>query len=177
MTLNELVTGTFDREGRTYGDQTTHPPIDQPTGPGGIILPTLSAWRGHPCTVADLKALTLDEAALIIRARLQEDLTTFGFDQIADEAVQVQLLDFAYNSPEGLAVRWFQRTLQVPRTSRVDAATVAAANAAPGFLLNQALIAARLQMVELSTDGGSIDKHFEDGLEHRALKFSLLEVP
>jgi hypothetical protein len=32
-------------------------------------------------------------------------------------------------------------------------------------------------MIDMSTDGGSIDKRFEEGLENRALTFSLLEVP
>jgi hypothetical protein len=47
----------------------------------------------------------------------------------------------------------------------------------PPRLLNQALIAARLEMVDRWTDSNAQAKMWEEGVESRGLSFSLLEVP
>lgn len=185
MTEDVVVDGVFEKEGDAYADEHSSPPIDQPTGPGGITLPVLSAFRGRSCTVADLKALAVTEAREVVRWKLRQLSLTNRISAVDDEAVRNQLLDFAYNSGGSLAIRWFQRVLGVPRTGIMDAATVAAANAPQArahVLLNQALVAARLQMVDMATDAAKagrkgIDAKYEEGLENRALRFSALEVP
>jgi lysozyme family protein len=177
MTEDELVAATFAREGVKYGDPSTSPPIDQPTGPGGITLPVLSEYLGYPATVADLKALTLGTAAPIVRWKLRTLAQNTHIHLVEYEPLRVQLLDFAYNSGPSLAIRWFQRVLRVKRTGRIDDATRAALDVVDPWLVNQALIAARLQMVDLWTDADQRRKQWEEGLENRVLSFSLLEVP
>lgn len=174
MSLERLIEGLYDREGRVYAEP---PQIDQPTAPGGITLGTLSEFLERPATLEELRALTLEQTRPIVRWVLDRDAERFGLDRIDDEELRSQMLDFAFNSGPALATRWLQRVLRVPRTGRMDPATVAAVNAGDPWLLHHALIAARLLMIDLSTDGGSIRKAFEEGLENRALSFSRLQVP
>lgn len=182
LTEERLLDDIFVKEGTRYGDQTTRPPIDQPTAAGGIILPTLQAYfdatqPGRTATVADLKALTIERAREVVRWVLRRLARQYRIDVIGFEPLRIQMLDFAYNSGPALAIRWLQRVLRVPRTGTLDPVTEAAILRSDQWLVHQALIAARLQMIDMSTDGGSIDKKFEEGLENRALTFSLLAVP
>jgi lysozyme family protein len=182
MTEEQLIADIFVKEGDTYGDTTTHPPIDQPTARGGITLPVLRAYIAATRaplapTLTTLRALTRLQAEDIVRWNLRAIAAANRFDAIAFAPLRLQLIDFAYNSGAGLAIRWLQRALRVPRSSTMDAATVAALAAADPWLVNQALVAARLQMVDLWTDGDAPAKKFEEGVESRALTFSLLEVP
>lgn len=188
MTEAQLVADVFLKEGDRYGDQTTRPPIDQPTARGGIILDTLREFviaTRSPLepTVATLKALTRPQAEEIVRWKLRQISARNGFDDIAFGPLRLQMIDFSYNSGAALAIRWLQRVLGVPRTGRMDARTIAAikyphdAQRIPVWI-HQSLIAARLQMIDGATDaGGKVDKKFEEGLENRALSFSMLEVP
>src|SRR5262249_20903916 len=114
MTTDDLVEQRLDFEGRVYAEP---PAIDQPTGPGGVTLSTLAAWRRQPVSVADLRALTVDEAALILRAAIQRDLVQYGFDQITFEPLRVQCLDYAWNSGSERAIRWLQRTLGIAESA------------------------------------------------------------
>jgi lysozyme family protein len=177
VTEADLIEDIFRKEGVRYGDTTTTPPIDQPTGPGGITLPTMTAYLGRPATVADLKALTKETATPVVRFALRMVAIDQGFTTIQYEPLRLQLIDFAYNSGPALAIRWLQRVLRVARSGKFDAGTNWAVQRQDAFLVHQALIAARLQMIDMSTDTGTIDKKFEEGLENRALTFSQLEVP
>lgn len=177
MTEDLLVESVFDKEGRTYGDQTTRPPIDQPTAPGGIILGTLSEYLNRPATLAELKALTVETARPIVRWKLRQLATQQGFAAIDFEPLRLQMIDFAYNSGPALAIRWLQRVLRVPKTGRMDLPTFTALELADAWLVNQALIGARLQMIDLWTDAVAQRRAWEEGLESRGLQFSLLEIP
>ena len=86
-----------------------------------------------------------------------------GLGAIAFEPLRVQMVDYAYNSGPNLAIRWLQRVLRVPRTGVMDEPTRTAVSQQHGFLLNQALVAARLEMLDRATDSGSIDRRFEEG--------------
>jgi lysozyme family protein len=187
MTEDQVIDGVFAREGDTYGDQRTRPPIDQPTARGGIILATLLAFVAAtrsplPPTVETLKTMTHPQAREIVRWMLRELARQHGLDQIPYDALRHQAVDWAYNSGPGIAIRWLQRVLGVPRTGRMDAVTVAAvkypdAKRVPVWL-SESLLAARLRMIDMVTDpGGKVDHKYEEGLENRALSFSLLEVP
>jgi lysozyme family protein len=182
MTEDTLVASIFLKEGDTYGDQTTIPRIDQPTGRGGITLATLRACKGPSMAIANLKAMTHDEAAVVVLWKLQQLAKDAKIDLIPSVPLRLQMMDFAYNSGEALAIRWLQRVLRVPRSSVIDLPTLAAVINADGWLVNQALIGARLEMIEDATAAAArgqpgIDKRYEAGLETRALTFSLLEVP
>lgn len=187
MTEDQLVDSVFAKEGDVYGDTHTKPPIDQPTGRGGITLATLAEFAlmtRSPLdpSIATLKALTHAQARVIVQWKLRRISALNGFDQIPFEALRHQVIDWAYNSGPALAIRWLQRVLGVPRTGRMDVVTVAAVkypdSKRVGVWLNESLLAARLRMIDMATDpGGKVDHAYEEGLENRALAFSLLEVP
>lgn len=182
MTEDHLVEDVFAKEGVRYGDQHTRPPIDQPTAAGGITLDTLREYvaaTGSPLapTVATLKLLTKQTAAPIVRWKLRQIARVHRFERIVFEPLRLQMIDFSYNSGPGLAIRWLQRVLRVPRTGVMDQATFVALFATDAWLVNQAMVAARLQMVDMWTDGDAKAKAWEEGVESRGLAFSLLEVP
>jgi len=174
MTEDELINETFEREGRVYGDEHTRPPIDQPTAPGGIILDTLSEYLGRPATLAELRALTVVTARPIVRWKLRQIAKRNGFDDIAFEPLRLQLIDFSYNSGPGIAIRWLQRVLRVTDDGIIGPETRAAIARSDLWLVHHALIAARLQMLDMWTDASAKRKAFEEGLENRAIGFSLL---
>jgi lysozyme family protein len=187
ITEERLIDDTFVREGDAYGDEHTVPPIDQPTGRGGIVLETLKAFivaTGSPLapTLETLKALTHAQAREIVRWKLRQLARQHGIDQIPFEPLRLQVLDWAYNSGAPLAIRWLQRVLGVPRTGRMDPVTVAAVKfpdiARVPTWMSESLVAARLRMIDMATDpSGRVDHKFEEGLENRALSFSMLDVP
>lgn len=174
MTLDDLVEDIFDKEGVKYGDKTTKPPIDQPTGAGGITLGTMSAYLGRPATIGDLKALTRATAAPVVRWKLERIVIENDFADIDFEPLRLQMIDFAYNSGAQRAVRWLQRTLGMSVDGIFGPDTAAAVNRENGRLLNQAMIAARLQMIDEWTDKDQQAKLWEEGVESRGLKFSLI---
>lgn len=168
MTLDDLVAATLDREGRVYR---APPGIDQPTAPGGVTLPALTAYRGHPCTVADLEAFTVDDAVGYIQARFQNDLSRLRFDQITYEPLRVQLLDFGYESGEARAVRWLQRVLGLAGpalTGVVDARTLLQLSKLPFTLVNNALAGAR---AHAAYHGAVPQQNLQAGVAHRAIEF------
>lgn len=189
MTEDDLVQAVFDLEGDRYGDQTTQPPIDQPTARGGLTLAVVQAYyeatavapaAPYTATVEDLHTMTHAHARTIVGWHLR-DLATRAHlvpAAIPFEPLRVQLLDFAYNSGEKRAVRWLQRVLRAPRTGDMDPTTINRLALSDLWLVHQALIGARLEMIDRATDrGGSVSPRYEEGLENRALSFSLLEVP
>jgi len=173
IATKDLVEEIFAREGRVYAEP---PAIDQPTGPGGITLPTLQAYQPGS-TLEDLKRLTVEGATAVILWTLDQLAERHGLALIQDDHVRLQMIDFAYNSGPDLAIRWLQRVVQAPRTSRMDVTTTYATNSSDPWLLHHALIVARLQMIDLATDRGTVSKRFEEGLENRVLRFSRLEIP
>lgn len=92
--------------GATYTDRP-----DDRGGPTkhGITLATLSAWRGHACTQADVQALTGAEASAIRRAgywnKVQGDQLPAGLD--------LMVYDAAINMGPGAAVRALQDALGI----------------------------------------------------------------
>lgn len=184
MTFDQIVAAVFDREGDVYAEP---PQIDQPTGRGGITLQTLQDYVRLtgvallPPTLETLKALTHEQAAKIVAWKLQTFLRTSGLNHIADLPLRMFMLDFAYNSGQERAIRWLQRVVDVPRTGKMDAETIAAVmfpavKRLPVFLL-LGLIAARAQMVTSGVDSHTIAESFEHGLERRIASFSPLQVP
>lgn len=179
MITERFIDAVFDREGRTYGDQHTNPPIDQPTAAGGIILDTLREYveaTGAPLEVSvdTLKALTEVTSRPIVRWKFEQYAQTHRLDQVVDPALREQLLDWCYNSGPGIAIRWLQRVLRVTPDGAIGPQTLAALAAADAWLVHHALIAARFQMIDMWTDAAKLRKQWEEGLENRALSFSLL---
>lgn len=170
MTEDQIVTEILRREG---GAKFTDLPTDN-GGPTkfGVTAATLGAYRnlGRPATRSEVQQLTESEARSIYRKRY---ISGPGFiaTTIAYEPLRIQLIDFGVNSGPPRAIRWLQRVLHVPVTSVLDRFTRDAIAAAPGYLVNDALVAARCFMLDQATDDGTIHKANEEGLESRALSF------
>lgn len=179
-TFEQVVDDVFIKEGDVYAGP---PQIDQPTGRGGIILPTLQAFfdslpgSRKTATLTDLQALSHQDARDVVRWVLNQLAVKHGLNSIPYEPVRLHAIDFAFNSGPALAIRWLQRCVQVPPTGVMDYATIVALQKATPFLLNQAYVAARLQMIDMWTDADQKRKAWEEGLENRVLAFSLLTVP
>ena len=182
MTEDQLIDDVFHKEGRKYGDKNTVPPIDQPTAAGGIVLDTLQDYvqaTGAPLevSVATLKNLTSETARPIVQWKLQQVAKRYQIDKIEYEPLRLQMIDFAYNSGS-FAVRWLQRVVRVTPDGVMGQKTLTIVNGSDGWLVHHALIGARLQMMDMWTDADQRRKVWEEGLENRALTFSmLLELP
>jgi lysozyme family protein len=84
--------------------------VNDPRDPGGatnrgITLATLSDWRHHPCTVADITALTELEARQIYRAKYWNAIR--GDD--LPEGLALEVFDLAVNAGSKVAVRLLQQ--------------------------------------------------------------------
>lgn len=168
MTDTEIIAEVIAREGG-YVD---HPNDNGHATKYGITAVTLGQWRklGRPATRAEVRALTSAEAADIYRVRYVQNP---GFDRIVFQPLRVQLIDFGVNSGPERAIRWLQRVCRVtPVDGVLGAKTADAVNALPGWLVNDALVGARLFMVDATSDAPD-QKEFEEGWENRALLFFL----
>lgn len=169
MTERKLVDGILAREGGY---------VDHPSDRGGPTKfgITANTWGlekriGRQATRAEVKAITEEQARDFYTRRYvqQSPFTLVGF-----EPLRVQLIDFSINSGTARAIRWLQRALGVPFVTGVmDDLTHATIRAHPGHLCNNALVAARLKMIDEWTDGDKTQKPFEEGVESRALSFFL----
>lgn len=182
MTEDQIIDDVFLREGDVYGDEHTTPPIDQPTGRGGIILDTLREYVAAtgsdlPVTVDTLKALTHEQATHIVAWKLQRVMWENHLNLITFEPLRLQMLDFCYNSGPRTAWCWLQSVLRVDPDGDPGPLTQAALHQHDSWLVNQALVGARLQFIDRWTDKKAKNKMFEEGLENRSLLFSLLEIP
>jgi lysozyme family protein len=137
MTTAAIINGVLDREGAEFDDD----PADR-GGPCkfGVTLPVLAEFRGQSVTVAQLQALTREEAAEVYEHLY---LNRSGFLHIADERARVLLLDFAVNSGIGTATKALQRLLGVEADGICGPVTLGAANALDGRALVKALGLAR----------------------------------
>lgn len=176
--FNDIIDDVFIKEGDVYSE----PPLnDQPTGRGGITLKAYQRFcdamqPNRHVTKLDLQALAHEEARAVVRWLLNELHREMGLGAVTFDPLRLQLLDFGYNSGGERAIRWLQRVIHVPRTGLMDIATVRQIGGMEQYLIHQALIAARLQMIDSWTDAPA-NKKYEEGLENRALSFSLLKVP
>lgn len=173
MTEAEVLDGLIARE----GGYTVNPADKGGPTKYGITAETLGNWRGlnRPASREEVWNLTEDEARAIYTARyiLQPGFTP---ENIPFEPLRVQLIDFGVNSGPERAVRWLQRCLRRPATGKLDDDTrivLLTLNDWSAPLVNDALVAARLYMVDQWTDADASQKPFEEGVESRALSFFL----
>ena len=112
--------------------------VDDPQDPGGatnwgITLEGLSEWRGKRCTVADVKALSLDEATEIYNARYW--LPMGGPDLPA--GLDLTVFDFGINAGPGRSIPMLQRLVGQVADGRMGPKTIAAAQCAGSTLLTR----------------------------------------
>jgi lysozyme family protein len=119
---------------------------DDPGGPTnlGVTIPTLTAFRGHPVSVADIKALTPEMVEPLYRdlywRKVLGDLLPAGVDLCT--------LDMAINSGPGAAARLLQRTLNLTADGLIGPRTISAVNAQPIPALVDRLCAGRLTYLQ-----------------------------
>ncbi|MEO1092457.1 MAG: glycosyl hydrolase 108 family protein [Pseudomonadota bacterium] len=114
--------------------------VDDPNDPGGatkygITHKTLAAWRGvADCTPEEVKALTVDEATEIYRAKYWNALNC---DQLP-AGVDLVTFDFGVNAGVGRAARTLQEAVSVKADGQVGPITISAAQRlAPEFVVNR----------------------------------------
>ena len=140
MTTDDILTGLFTREGRTF----TNDPSDH-GGPTkyGITLRDLRAWRKDPTlTAGAVEVLTEPEARAIYHARYIVDP---GFLSVAPDWVRVFLIDTGVLQGPRVAVKLLQRALEVDADGVLGPVTLAALAGANLDILRTVLLRARLQ--------------------------------
>lgn len=104
------------------GGYTNHP--NDPGGPTnfGIIQTEYSKWLGRKATIADMKAMKRETAALIYLAKYWNSMRCSELSSGLDYL----LFDFAVNAGVGQAPKTFQRCLGVTVDGKLGPATMAA---------------------------------------------------
>lgn len=106
----------------------------------GVTLATLSAYRGHACTVLDVQTLGEAEALAIYRNRywapIAGDSLPSGVDLI--------VFDAAINQGPGRAVKFLQRGVLVPQDGVIGPQTLNAVSAADASALIDDIANARM---------------------------------
>lgn len=145
MTTDELIDGLIAREGGFVNSAADRGGATN----FGITASTLGAWRSlnRPATVAEVKALTVDEARAIYRAQYVRP-----FELVPFPGLQAQLCDFGANSGVTTAIKSLQGVLGVPADGVLGDRTRAAMAVLPWRLVNGALVAARVRLLEQIVD-------------------------
>lgn len=107
MTIDDIIKGLIDREGRVYTESEHDPPTKF-----GITLGDWAEYTGRPAFKADIQNLREVEDAYPFFWRRY--IIAPGFDQIADEWLQVFMVDTAVLEGIKTAVKMLQRMLNVP---------------------------------------------------------------
>ncbi len=107
MTIDEIITNILKVEGSAYTNDSR-----DSGGPTkyGITLATLSAYRGRPCTAADVQALTELEARGIYLARYVVT-PGFGHVNLLSPRIAEELVDTGVNTGPARAAVMLQRCL------------------------------------------------------------------
>ncbi len=180
MTEDEILSTILKNEGGFKNDP------EDPADPTnfGITAAVAGEWLklGRRADAVEMQTLvTEDVAKAIYRKRYIED-PGFTRENIPFEPLRRQLVDLGVNSGPSRAIRLLQRVLRVPVTGTLDHATIltltnpdrqSGVNDWIAPIVNDALVAARLFMIDTATDKGTIFKGYEEGLESRALSFFL----
>jgi lysozyme family protein len=101
--INQLINEVIKKE----GGYVNHPDDHGKATKYGITQATLSGFRGHACSAADVKALSKAAAAVIYR---HQYYIKPGFDKLP-EALQPVIFDMGVNCGPGRAVKLLQATL------------------------------------------------------------------
>lgn len=106
MTDEQILADVLEREGG-FSDR-----ADDPGGATnhGITRQRLSEWQGRPASVADVRALSVEEARAIYRACY---IQAPGLGKVLDDDLRALLVDCAVLHGPRNAVRFLQRALGV----------------------------------------------------------------
>lgn len=166
--IDRMIDALIKREGGFVND----PDDSGKATKYGITNATLNAWRERECSIAEVKALTREEAAEIYRAEFY-----FGpsIDTLPD-ALQAHVLDICANSGPRTAVRLLQRALneigaQVKEDGVIGPVTRGACHASDLPALNNKLVDVRIQFYEDLATRRPKDRKFLSGWKKRAKSF------
>ncbi len=119
--------------------------VDDPKDPGGctnlgITRQTLSEWRGHACSCADVRALTRADVQPIYQAVYWGATAGDGLPA----GVDLICFDGAVNQGQGAMPRMLQRAVGVTVDGQIGAKTIFAVAAVPPVAMIERLRVARL---------------------------------
>jgi lysozyme family protein len=125
---------------RYEGGYVNHP--KDPGGPTmrGITQRTLARYRGREVSVAEVKALTVEEAGAIYRTNYWDEVK----GDVLPIGVDLAVFDFAVNSGPGRAIRLLQAVLRVKQDGVLGPVTLAAVKKFSATFLIRALCDLRL---------------------------------
>ena len=112
--------------------------VNDPQDPGGatnwgITLEGLSEWRGHRCTVTDIKGLSRDEAVAIYSARYWLPMGGPALPGGLDLVV----FDFGINAGPGRSIPMLQRAVGAAPDGQLGPKTLALAQCSGAVLLSR----------------------------------------
>lgn len=160
MTDDQIIAAILGHEGTAY----TNDPNDA-GGPTkfGITLANLSAWRGHPCTAADVKALELPEADAIYRVQYLRP-----FDALTG-VLRGNVIDMGVNAGVRRATMLLQEMVGADVDGWIGAQTVGLL--LPGITWNPIYIGFRLAFYEDLILATPKNRKWRPGWRRRALSF------
>ncbi len=166
MTEAELIDGILQREGGY---------VDDPADKGGATQfgITAMAWGlysgyGRQATRAEVQTITREQAVEFYRRRY---CVNSPFAVVPYEPLRVQCIDSSVLSGNARTIRWLQRVLDVEPTSVLDDRTKAALVRDRGPLVNRAMVAARVTMMERMVADDPSQAKFREGWIARAVSF------
>lgn len=178
MTEGEIIDGILAREGGLREEVKRPDGSYDPLTYRGITTVTLGTWRqlGRPATRAELLALGVPETREIYRA-LKIVGPGFTPDKVPHDGLRMTLADFAANSGPARAIRHLQRVCRVPVSGVLDTPTLTWLREHQRYLylVNDALCAVRVRMLEAGVEEGWLRTEDRRGVVARA--FSLMETP
>lgn len=135
----------------------------------GITQATLTAWLGRPATIADVKALTREEAGEIYKALY---ITRPGFDKIQDPKLRHLVVDSGVQHGQARATKWLQSLLGVKVDGQLGPITAEAINrrSMASNLYNE-FLAARIRYYGEIITGNPSQAVFAKGWMVRATSF------
>lgn len=162
-TDDEIIGLILRHEGSTY----TNDPHDA-GGPTkyGITWAVLSAWRGRPCTAADVQGLTRAEAVAIYMAQYIRP-----FDRLV-EPLRINVIDMAVNAGVRRATFLLQKMVGVTVDGWIGPTTIAAVNNLEGLdRWNTIYVGFRLAWYEDLIVADPVNIKWRNGWRFRALSF------
>jgi lysozyme family protein len=164
MTTDALIDDILAKEGGFVDHASDHGGATN----RGITARTLGAWRalGRPATVAEVKALTEQEARAIYQQRYVQPFAAIPFDEL-----KAQLVDFGVNAGPVTAIQALQDVLGVPVDGAIGSRTLAALSVQPWRLVSNALVAKRIAYYRDLVRRDASQAVFYQGWTDRSLSF------
>jgi lysozyme family protein len=122
MSIDELITGIIEREGREFSNR-----VADRGGPTkfGVTLSRLAEHRGTRCTSADVESLQESEAREIYK---QDFVSGPGFDKIENPALQIFAVDAGVQHDPRRATMMLQKAAHVFPDGTIGPKTLEAVN-------------------------------------------------